>query len=77
MPERVILLRRDARAFEQHGTASLRSTDTWVKQGSQLRVSAPQRMYYDAREQPAISFNVEGRTLWLLVENLGLPELMN
>lgn len=74
---REITLPQNVRTFRRKGTGSLLGrTDSYLEAGTTLTIDEPRTMVYDHRDQVAVEV-VEEKGIFLLVQEIGLPELVN
>ena len=74
-----ITLQPDVRVFERPGArTTLLRTETYLAAGTTVETGDPRLMFYDHQNHIAVPFDTaSGQTGWLLVHEVGAPELKN
>lgn len=73
---RTITLTKNVRVFRRQGDINqLYRTGAIAESGGKFDVSEPKPMIYDHRDQMAVSFHFLNETYYMLVSEMGAPEL--
>ena len=76
---RTVVLPKNVGVFTQVGKGSLLGrTGGYLPMGTTIDISDPQTMVYDHRDHIAVSFiHEDSQKYWILVREMGIPELIN
>lgn len=76
---REVTLAEDARVFQKtnYNSKQLCRTGECLRAGSKIKISEPEILVYDHRDQEAVSFVFNDKTYYLLKSELMTLELVN
>ena len=75
---RRITLPQNARYFQKTGSGSqLARTGQGLSEGSVVSIGDPEAVVFDHRDQVAVPLEIYGQIFYMLVTEIGLPELTN
>ena len=68
-----LVLPQDVRVFQPVGESRLGRTNEWLPAGEKIMVEKLEPKIYDHRDQVAVQFARDGRTVYLLATEVGFP----
>src|SRR3989338_10151763 len=68
-----LVLHKDVRVFQPVGESRLGRTNEWLPAGEKIMVEKLEPKIYDHRDQVAVQFARDGRTVYLLATEVGFP----